>query len=145
MWWRCWTWSARRWASRAAGKANATVNRVCACAWYLRRCAMRCMHLAPLLSMSYWEVHAAVIDLCCPMLAPMHSMRRRKMHCTAAHVARGSPLSLYSAGSLICRGFAPETVVSVKPFSAAFRWPSSTTSGAPARRNGLRMGIAIRD
>jgi hypothetical protein len=24
---------------------------------------MRCMHLVPLLSMSYWEVHAAVIDL----------------------------------------------------------------------------------
>jgi hypothetical protein len=56
----------------------------------------------------------------------------------------GSPLSLYSAGSLIVRGFAPETVVSLKPFSAAFRWFSSTASGTPARRNGLRMGIAIK-
>jgi hypothetical protein len=29
----------------------------------------------------------------------------------------------------------------LNPFSAAFRWLSSVASGAPARRNGLRMGI----
>jgi len=65
------------------------------------------------------------------------------MQAHPAHIEGASPLSLYSAGSLICRGFVPETVVSLKPFSAAFRWFSSTTSGAPARRNGLRIGIAI--
>jgi hypothetical protein len=64
--------------------------------------------------------------------------------CTGARIGRVSPLNLYSAGSFTCRGFAPETVVSLKPFSAAFRWLSSTASGTPARRKGLRMGIAIR-
>jgi hypothetical protein len=34
--------------------------------------------------------------------------------------------------------------VSLKPFSAAFRWLSSTASGTPARRKGLRIGIAVR-
>jgi len=74
---------------------------------------------------------------------PIHPMRHRGWQCSA-HRASSSPLSLYSAGSLTCRGFAPETVVSLNPFSAEVRWFSSTTSGTPARRNGLRMGIAGR-
>ena len=75
---------------------------------------------------------------------PIHSMRPRARN-AAAHAEEISPLNLYSAGSLTCRGFAPETVVSLKPFSAAFRWLPSTsaTSGAPARRKGLRIGIAV--
>jgi hypothetical protein len=77
-------------------------------------------------------------------LISVSNCKRPFSQCTGAHIARVSPLNLYSAGSFTCRGFAPETVASLKPFSAAFRWLSSAASGAPARRKGLRMGIVIR-
>lgn len=52
-------------------------------------------------------------------------------------------LNLYSAGSFSFKGVAPETVAVLKSFSGAFRWASSAWSGAPARRKGLRIGMAV--
>jgi hypothetical protein len=141
----CWTWSARKSASLAVGTAVAGVNRVrarnsnaCRETFILRA------HLMPDYG-GHLTGRYTPLSLISACNCKRHSSNAAPEDAgTPGACQGGSPLSLYSAGSLIVIGFAPETVVSLKLFSAAFRWFSSTASGTPARRNGLRMGIVIK-
>lgn len=137
-------WSARRWASLAAGMAGASVRRTCA----MVNGAAQSVHgllLQGYERRSYGQIHATVVDLCLTVSARSSDAAPGTCMHSWAHAGWVLPLSLYSMGSLICIGFAPETVVSLNPFSGAVRWVSSIWSGAPARRKGLRIGIAIRN
>jgi hypothetical protein len=145
MWSRRWIWSARTWAwcwgvTAVAMSTNALRHDNCPC----RIRTPNTLHTPPHgpAVWSYRQVHAAVVDL---YSNSKRLFTRYSHRITGVSRREGiSPLSLYSMGSLICRGVAPDTAVLLNPFSGALRWASSTGSGTPARRKGLRIGIVIR-